>query len=103
MGLDIGISRAKGILCPHCGEFVMYKKLETVESSGSDWYDFLKQCGYYDRYYAADMTLTYKQIYELEKYIEEKQVFRCSDIRRIVEDVLYDSDESKTIIINADW
>lgn len=41
MGLDIRISRAEPIYCPHCGELVTYRAVDTVDGGGSWWYEFL--------------------------------------------------------------
>ena len=50
MGLDIRISRAKPIYCPHCGELVTYRAVDTVDGGGSSWYEFLESIGYYKPY-----------------------------------------------------
>lgn len=50
MGLDIRISRAKPIYCPHCGELVTYRAVDTVDGDGSSWYEFLESIGYYKPY-----------------------------------------------------
>lgn len=50
MGLDIRISRAKPIYCPHCGELVTYLAVDTVDGDGSSWYEFLESIGYYKPY-----------------------------------------------------
>ena len=50
MGLDIRISRAKPIYCPHCGELVTYRAVDTVDGGGSSWYEYLESIGYYKPY-----------------------------------------------------
>ena len=50
MGLDIRIIRAKPIYCPHCGELVTYRAVDTVDGGGSCWYEYLESIGYYKPY-----------------------------------------------------
>ena len=70
MGLDITISRAKPIYCPHCGELVTYRDVDTVDGGGSSWYEFLESIGYYKPYvkgkqYKHDMYVLYNKKYYL--------------------------------------
>ena len=107
MGLDIRISRAKPIYCPHCGELVTYRAVDTVDSGGSSWYEFLEYAKYYKPYlieqdmYGEDMTLSKEQVSELIKFIDRNpELYMARDIYRMVESARIDGDK---IVINADW
>ena len=107
MGLDITISRAKPIYCPHCGELVTYKTVDTVDSSGRVWYEFLEYVKYYKPYlieqdmYGEDMTLSKEQVNELIKFIDRNpELYMARDIYKIAETARIDGDK---IVINADW
>ena len=77
MGLDIRISRAKPIYCPHCGELVTYRAVDTVDGCGSSWYEYLLSIGYYNPYvkghpysqsmYDKDLELSNQQVSKLFK------------------------------------
>ena len=107
MGLDIRISRAKPIYCPHCGELVTYRAVDTVDSGGSSWYEFLEYAKYYKPYlieqdmYGEDMTLSKEQVSELIKFIDRNpELYMARDIYRMVESARIDGYK---IVINADW
>ena len=107
MGLDIRISRAEPIYCPHCGELVTYKPMESIDSCGRRWYEFLEYVKYYKPYlieqdmYGEDMTLSKEQVSELIKFIDRNpELYMAQDIYRMVETARVHDD---AIIINADW
>ena len=107
MGLDIRISRANPIYCPHCGELVTYKPMESIDSCGRRWYEFLEYVKYYKPYlieqdmYGEDMTLSKEQVNELIKFIDRNpELYMAQDIYRMVETARVHDD---AIIINADW
>lgn len=107
MGLDIRISRAEPIYCPHCGELVTYKPMESIDSCGRRWYEFLEYVKYYKPYlieqdmYGEDMTLSKEQVNELIKFIDRNpELYMAQDIYRMVETARVHDD---AIIINADW
>ena len=107
MGLDIRIIRAKPIYCPHCGELVTYKPMESIDSCGRRWYEFLEYVKYYKPYlieqdmYGEDMTLSKEQVNELIKFIDRNpELYMAQDIYRMVETARVHDD---AIIINADW
>ena len=107
MGLDIRISRAEPIYCPHCGELVTYKPMESIDSCGRRWYEFLEYVKYYKPYlieqdmYGEDMTLSKEQVNELIKFIDRNpELYMAQDIYRMVETARVHDDK---IVINADW
>lgn len=113
MGLDITISRAKSIYCPHCGELVTYRAVDTVDGGGRWWYDFLESIGYYKPYvkgqpcaqdmYGEDMALNDKQIGELFKFVNQPDfddLWQMNQVSRLIESARADGDK---IVINADW
>jgi len=100
MGLDITIKSIKEIRCPHCGEFIEIKTIQSVDSSGRAWYDLLGQFGYDDEWYAEDMELTYVQALALSSYACDNNLYNWQEIDDLVSSSL--SDNSK-IVINADW
>lgn len=107
MGLDIRISRAEPIYCPHCGELVTYKPMESIDSCGRQWYKFLEYAKYYKPYlieqdmYGEDMTLSKEQVSELIKFIDRNpELYMAQDIYRMVETARVHDD---AIVINADW
>ena len=113
MGLDIRISRAKPIYCPHCGELVTYRDVDTVDGGGSSWYEFLESIGYYKPYvkgqpysqpmYGKDMVLNDEQVDELIKFVnktELKDWYYITEVKDLIESARIDGDK---IVINADW
>lgn len=113
MELDITISRAKPIYCPHCGELVTYKAVDTVEGGGPSWYKFLESIGYYKPYvkgkpysqpmYGKDLALSDKQIGELYKFVNQPDFegwYQMESISNMIESARIDGDK---IVINADW
>ena len=113
MGLDIRISRAKPIYCPHCGELVTYQAVDTVDDGGSSWYEFLESIGYYKPYvkgkpysqpmYGKDMVLNDEQIDKLEKFVTESDFctsYQMVKTSNLIESARIDGDK---IVINADW
>ena len=113
MGLDIRISRAKPIYCPHCGELVTYRAVDTVDGGGSSWYEYLESIGYYKPYvkgqpysqpmYGKDMVLSNEQINKLEKFVTEYDLctsYPMIKTLNLIESARIDGDK---IVINADW
>ena len=113
MGLDIRISRAKPIYCPHCGELVTYRAVDTVDGDGSSWYEFLESIGYYKPYikgqlysqpmYGKDLGLNDEQIDKLEKFVTESDFctsYQMVKTLKLIESARIDGDK---IVINADW
>lgn len=106
MGLDITISRAKPIYCPHCGELVMYKSVDDVDSSGRIWYEFLDNVGYRRLggldMYGQDMVLDDERLNELINFINRysEDGLRFGSIGYLIKDARIDGDK---IIINANW
>lgn len=117
MGLDIRISRAEPIYCPHCGELVTYRAVDravdTVDGGGSSWYEFLESIGYYKPYvkgqpysqpmYGKDMALNDKQVDELFKFVNRpdfKGLWQMDQVSWLIQSARIDGDK---IVINADW
>ena len=113
MGLDIRISRAEPIYCPHCGELVTYKPIESIDSGGRRWYEFLESIGYYKPYvkgqpysqpmYGKDMELSNEQVSKLFKFVNHPDFegqWQMDSISRLIESARIDDDK---IVINADW
>lgn len=113
MGLDIRISRVKPIYCPHCGELVTYRAVDTVDGGGSSWYEFLESIGYYKPYvkgqqynqdmYGMDMTLTDEQVNELSKFVDKTELkdwYYITEVKDLIKSARIDNDK---IVINADW
>lgn len=104
MGLDIRISRAKPIYCSHCGELVTYKPIESIDSSGRQWYEFLEYVKYYNPkqdMYGEDMILNKEQVNKLIKFLDRNpEVYMAKSIYNMAESDRIDND---AIIINADW
>lgn len=113
MGLDIRISRAEPVYCPHCGELVTYKTVDAVDSSDRVWYKFLESIGYYKPYvkgepysqsmYGKDMILNNDQVNELSKFADKtefKDWYYITEVKDLIESTRINSDK---IVINADW
>ena len=113
MGLDIRISRAEPIYCPHCGELVTYRAVDTVDGSGSWWYEFLESIGYYKPYvkgqpysqpmYGKDMALNDEQVDGLIKFVKHPDfgsLLQMKQVLWLIESARIDGDK---IVINADW
>ena len=109
MGLDITIKSVKEIRCPHCGEFIMDKVENEVDSCGRGWYDILEEFGYYVPYekrteendwYGKDMTLTDVQSLALSSYACDNHLYNWVEINILVNDSL---DTGNKIVIDADW
>lgn len=113
MGLDIRISRAEPIYCPHCGELITYRVVDTVDGCGSWWYEFLESIGYYKSYvkgqpysqpmYGKDLGLSDEQVDELFKFVNRPDVndmCQMDCVSNLVESARIDGDK---IVINADW
>ena len=113
MGLDIRISRAEPIYCPHCGELVTYRAVDTVDGGGSSWYEYLESIGYYRPYVKGqpysqpmcgkDMELSNEQINKLEKFVTESDLctsYPMIKTLNLIESARIDGDK---IVINADW
>ena len=113
MGLDIRISRAKPIYCPHCGELVTYKTVDAVDSSGRVWYEYLESIGYYKPYvkgkpysqpmYGKDMALKDEQVGELFKFVNHPDFdgwWQMDQVSQLIQSARIDGDK---IVINADW
>ena len=113
MGLDIRISRAKPIYCPHCGELVTYRAVDTVDGGGSSWYEFLESIGYYKPYvkgrlysqsmYGKDLELSNEQVSELFKFVNRPDfegMWQMNQVSWMIQSARIDGDK---IVINADW
>ena len=113
MGLDIRISRAKPIYCPHCGELVTYQVVDTINCGGRWWYEYLESIGYYKPYvkgqsysqpmYGKDMVLNDEQVDELIKFVNQPDfegLWEMDSVSRLIELARIDIDK---IVINADW
>lgn len=113
MGLDIRISHAKPIYCPHCGELVTYRAIDTVDGGGSWWYDFLESIGYYKPYvkgqpysqpmYGKDLELSNEQVSKLFKFVNRSDfnnMCQMDCVSNLIESARIDGDK---IVINADW
>lgn len=113
MGLDIRISRAKPIYCPHCGELVTYRAVDTVDGGGSSWYKFLESIDYHKPYvkgqpysqpmYGKDMVLNDEQVVELSKFVNHPDfegMWQRDGVSRLIESAHIDDNK---IVINADW
>ena len=113
MGLDIRISRAKPIYCPHCGELVTYRAVDTVDGGGSWWYAYLESIGYYKPYvegqpysqpmYGKDMALNDEQVDKLIKFVKQPDfgsLLQMKQVLWLIESARIDGDK---IVINSDW
>ena len=103
MGLDIRIKDSAPLCCPYCGEIVAHKDVAVVYSSGSDWYDYLEQVGYYgtdEDWYWADMVLTDKQAQQLASYAIGNG---CYNSHKIYDLVARARENGHEVAINADW
>ena len=113
MGLDIRIIRAKPIYCPHCGELVTYRAVDTVDGGGSWWYAYLESIGYYKPYvkgqpysqpmYGKDMALNDEQVDGLIKFVKQPDfgsLLQMKQVLWLIESARIDGDK---IVINADW
>ena len=113
MGLDITISRAKPIYCPHCGELVTYRAVDTVDGGGSSWYEFLESIGYYKPYvkgqpysqsmYGKDLELSNEQVSKLFKFVNRPDfegLWQMDQVSWLIQSARIDGDK---IVINADW
>ena len=113
MGLDIRISRAEPIYCPHCGELVTYRDVDTINCGGRWWYEYLESIGYYKPYvkgqpysqpmYGKDMALNEEQIDELIKFVNQPDFgssLQMDQVSRLIQSARIDGDK---IVINADW
>ena len=113
MGLDIRISRAKPIYCPHFREFVTYRAVDTGDGVVRWQYEFLESIGYYKPYvkgqsysqpmYGKDMVLNDEQIDELIKFVNQPDFGSSLQMEQalwLIESALSDGDK---IVINADW
>ena len=113
MGLDIAISRAEPIYCPHCGELVTYRDVDTINCGGRWWYEYLESIGYYKPYvkgqpysqpmYGKDMVLNDKQVGELFKFVNHPDFGSSLQMEQalwLIESAVSGGDK---IVINADW
>ena len=113
MGLDITISRAEPIYCPHCGELVTYRAVDTINCGGRWWYEFLESIGYYKPYvkgqpysqpmYGKDMALNDEQVGKLFKFVNHPDFEgwgQMDSVSRLIQSARVHDD---AIIINADW
>ena len=113
MGLDITISRAEPIYCPHCGELVTYRDVDTVDDGGSSWYEFLESIGYYKPYvkgqpysqpmYGKDLALNDEQIDKLEKFVTESDFCTSYEMIKTLKLIELARLNGDKIVINADW
>ena len=113
MGLDITISRAKPIYCPHCGELVTYRAVDTVDGGGSSWYEFLESIGYYKPYvkgqpysqpmYGKDMALNDEQVDGLIKFVKQPDFLSLLQMKQVLWLIESARIDGNKIVINADW
>lgn len=103
MGLDIRIKEQAPLCCPNCGEIATYDDVAVVHSSGSDWYDYLEQVGYYEEagdWYGVDMMLADKQALQLACYAVENGCYNSHQIRDLITRA---REKGHEVVINADW
>ena len=113
MGLDIRIIRATPIYCPHCGELVTYRVVDTINCGGRWWYEYLESIGYYKPYvkgqsysqpmYGKDLALNDEQVDGLIKFVNHPDfegLWQMDSVSRLIESARIDGDK---IVINADW
>ena len=109
MGLDITVMERKDVCCPHCGEVINTVEVNSTDSSGRLWYDFLERLGYYVPYekrtkendwYGKDMVLDNEQAKQLTDYAMQKEVYNWDGVERVVTEALAHGNK---VVINADW
>lgn len=113
MGLDIRISCEKPIYCPHCGELVTYRVVDTVDGCDSSWCEFLESIGYYKPYvegqpysqpmYGKDLVLNDEQVVELSKFVNHPDfegLWQMDQVSWLIQSARIDGDK---IVINAEW
>lgn len=111
MGLDITFTERETLPCPHCGEVIGTKDVDSVDSSGRSWYSILEFLGYYVPYdkrtkendwYGKDMILTREQAHEVYQRIRMDifVFYNGMGIMGLIAEALrYDNQ----IVINANW
>lgn len=113
MGLDITIIHAESIYCPHCGELVTYRDVDTINCSGIWWYEYLESIGYYKPYvegqpysqpmYGKDIALNDEQVDALIKFVNQPDFgssLQMNQVLWLIESARIAGDK---IVINADW
>ena len=109
MGLDIRFTMREKTICPHCGEVIGHKELNTFDSCGRAWYPILKKIGYYVPYeqrteendwYGKDMVLSNEQANDVYQWLKKHDVYDGDHIKVLISSALY---EGADIVINADW
>ena len=97
------------VCCPHCGEVINTVEVNSTDSGGRLWYDFLERFGYYVPYekrtkendwYGKDMVLDNEQAKQLADYAVKKEVYNWDGVERIVTEALAHGNK---VVINADW
>lgn len=109
MGLDISITSRKKIICPKCGEVVSRVDVDSEDSGGRVWYDFLEPIGYYvpfeqrteeNDWYAKDMVLTDGQAQELYNFLQRETPYNWRNASILIAVALC---ERNDVVINANW
>lgn len=109
MGLDITVMERKDVCCPHCGEVINTVEVNSTDSGGRLWYDFLERLGYYVPYekrtkendwYGKDMVLDNEQAKQLVDYVVKKEVYNWDGVESVVATALAHRNK---VVINADW
>lgn len=109
MSLDITIKERKEFRCPDCGRLVTTQDIDTEDSGGRVWYDFLEPIGYYVPYenrteendwYGEDMVLTEEQAKQLADFVSDNQPYNARNVECLVARALLHGNK---VVINADW
>ena len=109
MGLDITIKERKEFRCQDCGRLVTTQDINSEDSSGREWYDFLKSVRYcvpYEKrteendWYEKDMVLTEAQAKQLADFVSTNQPYNGLNVQNLVARALL---HGNNIVINAGW
>lgn len=109
MSLDIRFTSYEDVKCPHCGEIVGRKEVESVISGGCKWYPILEELGYYvphdqrteeNDWYGKDMVLTVEQADKVRRFVTDNPDLYYCDVQLFIDSALYNH---YTIVVNADW
>ena len=110
MSLDIRFTSYEDVKCPHCGEIVGRKEVESVNSGGHGWYPILEEIRYYvpneplteeTDWYGKDMVLTVEQADKVHRFVmDNPDLYYGRDVQLLIDLALYNH---YTIVVNADW
>ena len=111
MGLDITFTEREDVICPHCGEKVNTKDIETVHSCGRNWYPIMESIGYYvpwekrteeNDWYGKDMVLTNDQAMEVYKRVltSEDTFYYGEGVLGLIARATLNKNQ---VVVNADW